>query len=226
MENLSSDLDNLRLHYREIFLKTAQEIKNRIDLLKPANLSGEILDKYEIDSDGYKWQNAVLEMFESDISKEICRKISEIKQARNEVSCVGCGVCCKLACSEFSPEELKTKAQNGDNFAQQFIQTFIPYKSVEQARLIYPEYVKLLEDKNETGYYFYHCPKVTEDNRCPDYENRPQICKDFPDNPLAFLPVSCGYSDWKIKSEPVALMLNAMVEIIGFYQDKIKELQK
>lgn len=84
----------------------------------------------------------------------------------------------------------------------------------------------MLEDNNESGYYFYHCPKVTQDNKCPDYENRPQICRDFPDNPLAFLPLGCGFVDWKIKSEPVSLMLNAMVEIMGFYKDKIKELNK
>ena len=53
----------------------------------------------------------------------------------------------------------------------------------------------MLIDNNESGYYFYHCPRVTKDNRCPDYENRPQICRDFPDNPLAFLPLSCGFMD-------------------------------
>lgn len=226
MEDLSSNLNNLRLHYRDIFLKTAIEIKKRIDFLKPDNFEGEILDKYAAGSIGEQWQQAVLDMFEQDISREICRKISEINQCRPNYTCAGCGVCCKLACSEFSIDELKEKAQNGDNFAKQFTETFIPYDSVEDARNIYPQYIKLLEDENETGYYFYHCPKVTEDNRCPDYDNRPQICRDFPDNPLAFLPPECGYKEWKTKSEPVSLMLNAMVEIIGFYRDKIKELQK
>ena len=89
---------------------------------------------------------------------------------------------------------------------------------------IYPEYVQMLNDSGESGYYFYHCPKVTEDNRCSDYENRPQICRDFPDNPIAFLPKNCGFKDWKLKSESVSLKLNAEAEIINFYKEKIKEL--
>lgn len=226
MEDLSSNLNNLRLRYREIFLKTAQKIKNRIDDLKPDNFEGEILDKYAADSAGFLWQKSALDMLDQEIFKEVCEKISKIKQCRQDYSCIGCGACCKLACSEFSFEELKLKAQKGDGFAGQFTQTFIPYESVEDAKKVYPQYIKLLEEENETGYYFYHCLKVTEDNRCPDYENRPQICRDFPDNPLAFLPPVCGYKDWKIKSEPVSLTLNAMVEIAVFYKDKIKELQE
>ena len=80
----------------------------------------------------------------------------------------------------------------------------------------------MLEENNQSGYYFYHCPKVTEDNKCPNYENRPQICKDFPDNPIAFLPPLCGFKDWKLKSELISLKLNAESEITNI--KKIKEV--
>ena len=130
---------------------------------------------------------------------------------------ISCGVCCKFAVSEFSPEQLALKAQNGDNYALQFLETFVPYGSVDEARKIYPEYVEFLLKIADGKAYFYHCPKVTEDNRCPDYENRPQICRDFPDNPLAFLPKSCSFTTWKLKSESVCLKLNAEKEIIDFY---------
>ena len=88
---------------------------------------------------------------------------------------------------------------------------------------MYPEYIELLEKNKEYDVYFYHCPKLTEDKRCSDYENRPQICRDFPDNPLSILPEACGYKKWKEEVEPVALMLHAMIEIIDFYTIKIKE---
>ena len=126
----------------------------------------------------------------------------------------------------FSPTELKTKAQNGDKTAQDFLQTFVPYQDMEEVRKVFPEYVKLLEANNENGYYFYHCPKVTQGNRCPDYENRPQICRDFPDNPTAFLPPKCGFKDWKLKSNSVSLKLSAEMEISLFYIEKIKGLYK
>ena len=98
---------------------------------------------------------------------------------------------------------------------------FVPYNSKEDARKVYPEYIKLLEDNKEDEVYFYHCPKLLDCNKCSDYENRPQICRDFPDNPLSILPKSCGYSKWKEEVEPIALMLHSMMEIIQYYKEHI-----
>ena len=100
---------------------------------------------------------------------------------------------------------------------------FVPYASKEDARKVYPEYIKMLEENKEDNVYFYHCPKLTEDKRCSDYENRPQICRDFPDNPLSILRKSCGYKQWKDEIEPLALMLHSMVEIIEYYKEKIPQ---
>lgn len=80
-----------------------------------------------------------------------------------------------------------------------------------------------MEDNITGDVYFYHCPKLTKDKKCSDYENRPQICKVFPDNPLDILPESCGFYEWKKEVEPVAMMLHAMVEIIDYYKSKIRE---
>lgn len=223
MTDLNSTVNNLRAEYREIFLKAADEIKNKVEEIRPCGLQGEIFDKFKSESIGQQWQKEVLTLLENDVSKEVYRKLNEVLAYRTKFNCVGCATCCNLACSEFSPEELKQKAQNGDNFAKQFLSVFIPYDSKEEARKIYPEYIELLEKNKEYDVYFYHCPKLTTDNRCSDYENRPQICRDFPDNPLSILPKSCGYKNWKDEVEPVALMLHAMVEIIDFYITKIKE---
>ena len=224
MSELNNSITNLRKKYREIFLSSLDEINTRINEIKPNNFSGELLESYEKDSDGYLWQKQVVKLLNEDISKEIYRKLNEILAYRTNFKCVGCATCCKLACSEYSPEELKRKALNGDNFANQFLSVFIPYGSKEEAKEIYPEYIELLEENGEKDVYFYHCPKLTKDNRCSDYENRPQICRDFPDNPLSLLPKSCGYNEWKKEIEPIALMLHSMLEIIGFYTDKIKSL--
>lgn len=221
MENLSEVVSNMRKKYREIFLSTLDLIRQRVDEIKPKDFVGDIFDKFEKDSYGENWQIAVLDMFENDISHEIYRKWNELLAFRSNFSCKGCATCCNLACSEFSPEELKEKAKNGDKFASQFVSIFVPYESKEEARKIYPEYIKLLEDNLSEDVYFYHCPKLTDCKKCSDYENRPQICRDFPDNPLSILPKSCGYYDWKEQVEPVALMLHAMVEIIDYYREKI-----
>ena len=221
MSKLHSSVENLRKEYREIFSKTVEEIQKRVDEIKPETVDGDIFDEFTKGSEGRKWQAAVLEMFDKDISKEIYRKFQEVLAYREQFQCSGCATCCNLACSEFSPEELKQKAENGDNFAKQFTSIFIPYESKEEARRVYPEYIQMLEDNKEDDVYFYHCPKLTEDNRCSDYENRPQICRDFPDNPLSILPNSCGYKKWKEEIEPVTLMLHSMLEIIQYYKENI-----
>lgn len=221
MEDLTESIKNLREKYRDIFKTSVAEIQKRVDDLKPEGVS-DIFGEYPVGSIGEFWQKSVLKMFDEDICREIYRKWNEILAYRKEFSCVGCGTCCKLACSEFSPEQLKIKAENGDRFANQFLSVFVPYNSKEDARSIYPEYIKMLEDNKEEEVYFYHCPKLTECNRCSDYGNRPQICRDFPDNPLALLPKSCGYIKWKEEVEPVALMLHSMLEIIDYYKEHIK----
>lgn len=221
MSDLSSKINTMKQNYREIFLTSADAIKQRIEEIKPEGLDGDIFDTFEQGSAGAKWQFAVLEMLENDISREVCRKWQEILDYRKNFQCKGCATCCNLACSEFSPEQLKEKAKNGDKFATQFTSIFVPYETREEAEKIYPEYLKLLDDNLEENVYFYHCPKLTDCKRCSDYESRPQICRDFPDNPLSILPESCGYYGWYQEVQPVALMLHAMMEIIGYYKEKI-----
>lgn len=221
MSDLFLSVENLRKEYREIFKKSLEEICKRVEELRPADVDDDIFASFEKSSSGAMWQSRVLDMLENDISKEIYRKFQEILAYRSQFKCVGCATCCNLACSEFSPEELRQKAQNGDNFAQQFLSVFIPYESKEEARKVYPEYIKMLEDNKEDDVYFYHCPKLTKDKRCSDYENRPQICRDFPDNPLSILPKSCGYKKWKEEIEPVSLMLHSMIEIIEYYKENL-----
>ena len=211
----------MKRQYREIFLKSVDAIQGRINELKPINFKGDIFDRYEKDSIGYQWQKAVVDMFENDISQEIYRKWTEIIDYRLKFDCKGCATCCNLACSEYSPEELKNRAESGDKFAKQFTSIFVPYDSKEEASKIYPQYIELLEKNTNSDVYFYHCPKLTKDKKCCDYENRPDICRVFPDNPLDLLPQSCGFYKWKKEVEPVAMMLHSMVEIIDYYKSKI-----
>ena len=226
MSDLNLKLNTMKKMYREIFMKSLDAIVVRVEEIRPKSFEGEIFAKYDKNSIGYEWQKSVIDMFEKDISREIYRKWQEILKYRENFSCKGCATCCNLACSEYSPEELKTRAANGDNFAKQFVSIFVPYNSKEEARTVYPEYIKLLEDNVSEETYFYHCPKLNDCKRCSDYENRPKICKDFPDNPLCILPKSCGFYEWRKEAEPVSMMLHAMVEIIDYYNQKINLIQK
>lgn len=221
MADLNEKFNGMKKKYREIFVKSCDAILERVEKIRPKNFEGDIFDKYDENSVGRKWQQDVLNMFEEDISHEIFNKWTEIIEYRNKFECKGCATCCNLACSEFSYDELKKRAQNGDNFAKQFTSIFVPYESKEDAKKIYPEYLDMLDSTLDEEVHFYHCPKLTKDKRCSDYANRPDICKVFPDNPLDILPESCGFYEWRQEVEPVAMMLHAMVEIIDYYKSKI-----
>ena len=221
MTDLSSTYKGMKEKYREIFMKSSDAIFARIEELRPKGFEGDISGKYKTGSIGAEWQKKVLDMFENDISKDIYRKWQEVLSLRENYSCKGCATCCNLACSEYSYEELQKRAENGDNFAKQFVSVFIPYETREDAEKVYPEYLKLLSENVEGDVYFYHCPKLSECKRCSDYENRPKICRDFPDNPLDILPKSCGFYDWRKQVEPVVMMLHAMMEILNYYKEKI-----
>lgn len=172
------------------------------------------------------WQKLCIDTIKNQIAPDISRKIADITNYRHNFNCSGCGTCCKLACSEFTYEELKLKAQKGDEFARQFTSVFIPYETLDEAREVFPDYVDLVKqtlDKDE-NIYFYHCPHITEDNTCTMYKDRPGICRDFPDNPLSILPPVCGFYDWKEEVMVAAMTLHAMSYIYKFYLEKIEEV--
>ena len=190
---LRNRLETLHQKYRDIFHQVEEEIDSQ--------LCGIPLRAYPV-------------TLKSRLKRVVDEYSKIYEKNRNACKCAGCGMCCNFAVSEFSYEDLKQKAENGDVFASQFVSVFIPYEKKEDYENLFPEYIELLDGSGD--YYVYHCPKVTNDNRCPDYENRPQICRDFPDNPLAFLPKTCSYASWKLKTEQLCLKLRAEKEIISY----------
>lgn len=236
-DNLIQNEEKKKNIYREIFLKindaflmrfnsekkhlSCSQCKNYSTVCKhsPKNPT-EKLPKDCI----YKfWQEKCLYELETTISNSIIKEIKKINQLRNKYTCQKCAACCKLASSEYSYEQLKERAQNGDIFSKQFISIFVPYKNKESARKVYPEFFDLLETKykQDEQIYFYYCPKLDKNDLCTDYENRPDICRDFPNNPLVIFPKSCGYRQWQDEVDVKALTIHAMVEITEFYKEKI-----
>ncbi len=58
--------------------------------------------------------------------------------------------------------------------------------------------------KDSSGYLVFRCNKLTADGLCCDYENRPDVCRNFPNRNLLFcggqLPAECGYRFVMVKS--------------------------
>ena len=140
---------------------------------------------------------------------------------KDECECSKCGNCCRLATSEYSYEQLKQRAMRGDKYSKDFVSVFVPYENEEDAKKANPEYFELLNDlMEEQKVYYYYCPKLVG-NICSDYENRPDICKNFPHNPLKLLPSTCSYNAWKNEMAKQSMLLKAKTDIIEFYKTKL-----
>ena len=227
MEAVQARVDELKPEGADFGGRETPMVRTSVEESEPPIIqeADDIFAQYEPGSAGEKWQKDVLEMFKNDIAKEIHRKWNEMLLYRENFTCARCKTCCNLACSEFSPEELQRKAAEGDNFATQFTGIFVPYQTREEAGEVYPEYLELLNENIDDEVYFYHCPKLNECGLCSDYENRPAICRDFPDNPLSILPEACGFYAWRQEVQPIALMLHSMLEIINYYKEKIEVIR-
>ncbi len=237
MEDIVLQLKKDKRLYRELFLNAAEAFNEVVNKYKAEFSCNKCRPNCEIKYEdlspttalppecGFRgWQKLILHKIANEIEPDINQKVQELLDYRKEFTCNRTGTCCRLACSEFSYEELKQKALNNDNFARQFTSIFVPYTDIEAAREVYPEYVELVLsklEKNETA-NFYYCKHLQGTNVCPIYEDRPQICRDFPDNPFSIIPPSCGYYKWKDEVLVAAYTYYAMAQIYGFYFEKIK----
>lgn len=117
--------------------------------------------------------------------------------------CRMCGKCCRVVTTSVSYSELKQKAQEGDEGAVDFLDIFVPFSSVEEAREKAPDIVdNIVKGLKDDGMYpeleltFYGCKYLKENNMCGQYENRKTLCKHFPSTPWAIVPPGCGYEGW------------------------------
>lgn len=234
MVDLNTQYEELEANYKEIFIEAAEMIRKSIEKFKPEHSCKSCRIKCNIqqvdifaDFPGgcpfYNWQMQALTYLTTTYMDKLKAAKEKVKAAREKYSCNMCGACCKLAVSEFSPIQLKQRAMRGDKAAKIFLSIFVPYKSEEEAQKAVPEYFELsmeLLDPSERV-YCYHCPKLTEDNKCSIYENRPDICKNFPVSPLKLLPSTCGYCGWRTQVNKIAMSIKAREDIIGFYKQKL-----
>ena len=190
MDKLKEHYTNLVKKYREVFVSVLSAMQGEIN-----KLSHDEIKNY----------------LENEVVKHIQFQRNLVLEKRKQFNCKKCGACCRLAISEFSPAALLEKASKGDKFAKEFISTFSPV-SEDDAKSQFELYVDLINESGEKVFY-YNCKKVTEDNLCSDYENRPSICRDYPDNPVQMLHPTCAYIGWHESIQTIVLTIKAMSEI-------------
>ncbi|MBX2861477.1 MAG: YkgJ family cysteine cluster protein [Vampirovibrio sp.] len=233
-------LSQVKQQYRHVFGSAQQAFFQQLDALKAsfscppcdkAQASPELLEPFHPGCGYLGWQQQAVQEIENKIAKDILLKLQHIETEKQKISCHMCGVCCRLACSEFSFEDLQAKAAQGDEFARQFTSIFLPYASTKDARNNFPEVVdSILASAMESGsvdqdksIHFYHCPYIGEDNRCTIYGSpkRPEICDSYPDTPLTFIYDKCAWKPWKDATHTDALLSHAMIELCTYTLDKL-----
>lgn len=113
-------------------------------------------------------------------------------------SCHGCGTCCN-----------KINLKTGSGWARS-------EKQFQEVCERYPEYKRLeIVGRDEQGFLQFSCSWVTGEGLCKDYENRLEICKNFPAKSLHFcgggLPEKCGYSIHTVT--PFSTILSKQIQI-------------
>ncbi len=233
--SLDGQYNELKNNYEQIFIEAVESIRKDLDEFKPQNgcdgcvhkdckiQKKDIFAPYPPSGCKYReWQMQAITYLTGDYQNKLKAAYKEIMDKKNEYECKCCGACCKLAVSEYSYTQLKQRALKGDKFSEDFVSVFVPYESEEEAKKINPEYFELLNRLVEDDkIYYYYCPKLGEDNLCTIYENRPNICKAFPHNPLKLLSSTCSFNEWKNEIAHQAMLLKAKTDIVMYYKQKL-----
>ncbi len=233
--SLDAQYNEVTSNYEQIFMEAASSIRRELDGFKPQDACTYCakhdcnIEKKDIFSPypptGCKlreWQMQAITYLTGDYKNKLNSDYKAIMDKKSNYECNKCGACCKLAVSEYSYIQLKQRAMRGDKFSEEFVSVYVPIESEEEAKAIDPEYFELLNVLvQEDKIYYYRCTKLGEDNLCTIYEDRPNICKDFPHNPLKLLPSKCSFNEWKNEITHSAMLLKAKTDIINFYKEKL-----
>ncbi len=115
--------------------------------------------------------------------------------------CDQSGECCRGA-AQYAPwNEGSTldQARLGDSTARAFLNQFVPYSSLEDAQQHAPAALEsallVVADRNQNkdDLVLYRCRYLQGKNVCQIYEDRPQLCREFPETPFGGIPSCCGY---------------------------------
>ena len=165
---------------------------------------------------------------------------------RPQSLCKMCGKCCKVVTTPIPYSKLLQMAEDGDQGALDFLSVFVPYKSIDDAKIADNNIVeniieRLSQDGNfdVNGITFYYCKYLQSDNLCSNYANRPALCIHFPSTPWAIVPPECGFEGWlfmkreetkqkirKVKEELIELQLLKRKKLSDETLAKIEAVEK
>ena len=147
--------------------------------------------------------------------------------------CKGTGQCCNTASPSTPSVKLIEKARYGDDFARDFFTIFTPYTSIEEAKKINKKGVeRSLEHCRKPdsqikpeNIIFYHCNYLSADNLCLIYEDRPQLCRDFPDSPFIVFAPGCAFEEWGKECRQKYVELKSKLESLKQHKKELESIR-
>jgi Fe-S-cluster containining protein len=143
--------------------------------------------------------------------------------------CKKTGNCCRYSFPSSSSIELIYKAAMGDEFARDYLSIFIPYSNINEVRKLNSGVVEKvlnalqkMKSENVDNMVFYHCRFLAEENYCMIYEDRPSLCREFPDSPLLVLSPGCAYEEWAVKCKE---KYNKLTEELEIHKKELENLR-
>ena len=147
--------------------------------------------------------------------------------------CRMCGQCCRCASPSTAATELLKKAKTDNKFSRYFFSIFIPYKSIEEAKKANLEIVerslkatKKPDSKvSSENIVFYYCRYISADNKCLIHEDRPELCRDYPDSPFLIFAKDCAYEEWSKQCKEKYNELQEELKMLKEYKKEIENLK-
>lgn len=144
------------------------------------------------------------------------------------------GCCCRGASPSTPAKKLLEKAADGDVFARNFFNIFIPYPNHDAARQVVPGLVErtLKASEKDAGFdshddvVFYHCRYIGEDNKCQIWEDRPELCRAYPDSPFVVFAPNCAFEPWAMAARQKFAEMKASIEELKTLKDSLHELKQ
>lgn len=187
------------------------------------------------------WCHENLVWLDDEMGHSVVNTLQHIQHKRDEIDCHQCGVCCRVASSEYTYDQLLEHAKSGDVFAEQFTRVFLPYFNLESVRQQYPELVGAMlkevvqsesivaDDRPlKKALHVFYCPYVGEDNRCGLYGDpkRPALCETYPENPLVFVQPGCAWIGWKRDFHEPTIKAHAQLAVAQTYTQRLHAILK
>ena len=147
-------------------------------------------------------------------------------EERPQSLCKMCGKCCRVVTNtKYTYDEIVSMANEGNEYAKDFVKLFEPYPSIDAAREVDNEVVdnilKRLESSGEADVNivtFYRCKYLLDNNMCSIYEERPTLCRLCPSSGWVVTPPGCGFESW------LFLKREEDMERVRKYKEELLEL--